>query len=430
MPGDVMRSNRECKVREYENSAVCSRDSCAGEAVDVRIPLAAPALGACVARQSVALQPKILILSLPHGAAHQRAAKALREAFAVLRPDARVEVIDTLQHCTAWFRAYYNSYLIPLAIWPGLWRWIESRQHQSESTSPGWVYRRGAQPLFRYLRELAPDVVIATEVGTCELAALYKRESPANFLLVGLELMDFNRAWIQPEVDVFLTTHVDLAAELVAEGASAAKVVTTGQPIDPVFASLPDRRTARDKLGIKQDAVQLLILFGGTGHGNPERILAEVARVRRPHEIVLVTGRNQRLEQRLRKRFGRLPHVRVLGWVDNMQEWMVASDLMISKPGGGTLTEGFACGLPMLAFDPLPGNEERTCRWIEKWGAGIWIQKPEDLAPKIESLLADPAQLADLRHKAGALARPNAARDAALAILELLSRKAQPPPSR
>lgn len=416
------------KWGECKNSGPFSKDRCAGEVIDLRILLAAPAFHAFVAGQSVALQPKILILSLPHGAAHQRAAKALREAFAALRPDARVEVIDTLQHCTAWFRAYYNSYLIPLAIWPGLWRYIESRQHLAEYTTPGWAYRRGAQPLFRYLRDFAPDVVIATEVGTCELAALYKRESHTNFLLVGLELMDFNRAWIQPEVDLFLTTHVDLAAELVAEGASAAKVVTTGQPIDPLFASLPDRRTARDRLGIKQDALQLLILFGGTGHGNPERILAEVARVQHPHEIVLVTGRNQRLEKRLRKRFGNLPHVRVLGWVDNIQEWMVASDLMISKPGGGTLTEGFACGLPMLAFDPLPGNEERTCRWIEKWGAGIWIEKPEDLASKIQSLLADPAQLAALRHEAAALARPYAARDGALATLEFLSRKGQPPP--
>ena len=370
------------------------------------------------------LQPRILILSLPHGAAHQRAAKALRKAFAAIRPEAQVEVIDTLQHSTAWFRAYYNSYLIPLAVWPRLWRYIESRQQQSESTNPGWIYRYGARPLFRFMREFAPDVVIATEVGTCELAAMHKRESRSSYLLVGLELMDFNRAWIQPEVDLFLTTHVDLAAELVAEGADAAKVVTTGQPVDPVFASLPDRPTARQQLGIKQDALQILILFGGTGHGNPERILAELAKVNHPQQIVMVTGRNQRLEKRLRKRYGSLPHMRVLGWVDNMQDWMVASDLMISKPGGGTLTEGFACGLPMLAFDPLPGNEERTCRWIEKWGAGNWIQKAEDLAPRIESLLADPAQIAALRRKAGELARPFAARDGALAVLDLLAKKA------
>jgi processive 1,2-diacylglycerol beta-glucosyltransferase len=170
-----------------------------------------------------------------------------------------------------------------------------------------------------------------------------------------------------------------------------------------------------------------LILFGGTGYGNPERILAEVAEVQRPHQIVLVTGRNQRLEKRLRQELGSLPHVRVLGWVDNIQEWMVASDLMISKPGGGTLNEGFACSLPMLAFDPLPGNEERTCRWIERWGAGVWIKRTEDLAPRIQSLLGDPAQLAALRHQAGALGRPHAARDGALAILDFLSRSAQPP---
>lgn len=371
----------------------------------------------------MSLLPKIVILSLPHGAAHQRAAKALREAFADVEPGAHVEVIDALEHCTVWFRAYYNSYLIPLTFWPSLWRWIESLQHRSNSTSPGWIFRQGARPLFRYLREFEPDVVIATEVGTCELAAIYKRESGATYLLAGLELMDFNRAWIQPEVDLFLTTHVDLAAQLVAEGAPASKVVTTGQPIDPLFASLPDRRVTRDKLDIPQDTLQILILFGGAGYGNPERILAEVAKVKHPHRVVLVTGRNPRMEELLRGLCARLPQVRVLGWVDNMQEWMVASDLMISKPGGGTLNEGFACGLPMLAFDPLPGNEERTCRWIEKWGAGIWIKKAEDLAPRLQALLSDPAKLAGLRRQAGALARPYAARDAALAVLELLSRR-------
>jgi processive 1,2-diacylglycerol beta-glucosyltransferase len=372
----------------------------------------------------VSSHPRILILAMPHGAAHQRAAQALREAFAMLEPDAEVAVIDTLRHCSPWFRAYYNSYLIPLAIWPGLWRWIENRQHQAASTSPGWIYRQGAKPLFRYLRNFAPDVVIATEVGTCELAALYKREANANLSLVGLELMDFNRAWVQPEADLFLTTHVDLAAELVAAGAPATKVVTTGQPIDPVFTSLPDRRQARQRLGIKDEVVQILVLFGGTGHGNPQRILAELAKVKHPHEVVFVTGRNHRLERRLRQQLGGFPHVRVLGWVDNMQEWMVASDLMISKPGGSTLNEGFACALPMLAFDPLPGNEERTCRWIQKWGAGIFIEKPEDLAARVESLLADRSQLQALRDKAQALARPHAARDGARAVLDLLARKA------
>ena len=123
---------------------------------------------------------------MSQGAAHQRAAFALQKALRNLAPGVQAEVIDTLEHCTAWFRAYYDSYVIPLALWPGLWRWIESKQHQAQSTGPGWLYRKGAQPLCRYLGDFAPDAVIATEVGACELAALCKRQTLARFALVGV----------------------------------------------------------------------------------------------------------------------------------------------------------------------------------------------------------------------------------------------------
>jgi len=355
---------------------------------------------------------------MPHGAAHLRAAEALRQAFAELAPRACTVVLDTLRYCSPWFRAYYNSYLIPLALWPGLWRRIENQQRQGDSTNPLWLYRHGARPLFRFLRDFAPDAVMATEVGTCELAALSKREMQGRFVLAALELMDFNRGWIQPEVDLLLTTHPDLAEEMIAAGAPAAKVITTGQPIDPAFASLPSRSEARRKVGIPDDAVHLLVLLGGAGHGKPELILDELMKVTLPHETAVITGRSRRLENRLRRRAS--PHLRILGWVDNMHEWMAASDLMISKPGGGTLNEGFACGLPMLAFLPLPGNEERTCRWLEQWDAGIYIRNPSELAPAVESLLRNPARLDALRRQARALARPHAARDAARSVLALI----------
>ena len=364
-------------------------------------------------------QPKVLILTLTHGAAHQRAAKALRQALLDLRPGAVVEVIDTLAHCRRWFKAYYDSYLIPLRYWPRLWGWIESIQHQSDSTGPGWLYRKGARPLFRFINEYAPDVVVATEVGTCELAVLHKRESHADFLLAGLELMDFNRAWIQPEVDLYLTTHPDLTEELQAAGAPAEKITTTGQPIDLNFASLPDRAAARAHLGINKDARLLLVLFGGAGFGKPERIFEELGKVRQPFDAVLIAGRNRKLEARLEEMCRDVARCRALGWVDNIQEWMAASDLMIGKPGGATLMEGAACGLPLLAFDPLPGNEERTCRWIEKWGAGRWVKSPQELSQVVERLLSSPQELAELQAKARALSRPYAARDAARAVLAL-----------
>jgi processive 1,2-diacylglycerol beta-glucosyltransferase len=250
-------------------------------------------------------------------------------------------------------------------------------------------------------------------------------ESKAHFKLAGLELMDFNQAWIQPEVDLYLCTHEDLATELAAAGAPSAKIVTCGQPIDLSFSRLPDRNAARTRLGLESADPVLLVLFGGAGFGSPRRILQEIKRVQRPVRTVVISGRNPRLEEQARRLCRQIPGCRVLGWVDNMQEWMAAADFMVSKPGGATLAEGFACGIPMLAVDPLPGNEQRTCQWIEKWGAGLWVRTPEDLAPTIERLLQNPAEARLLQEKARALARPRAAYEAASAILRLIQPGAQ-----
>lgn len=363
--------------------------------------------------------PKILILTVPHGASHQRASNALRTALLEMKPDITVEVADALDRCTRWFRAYYNSYEIPLKYWPALWRWIENLQDRKGATSPGWLNRRGARPLFKFIEEFDPDVVVATEVGMCELAALHKRESGARYRLAGLELMDFHPGWVLPEVDLLIATHEDLAAELVGAGAPAAKVVTTGQPIQPAFIAPPTLNSARVKLGLDLEIPVLLILFGGAGLGKPRRVLKEIKKLDKPYQVVFITGRNRRMEKEIRKHGRELPHVCVLGWVENMHEWMAAASLLVSKPGGSTLTEAFSCGLPMLAYDPHPGNEVKTCGWIEKWKVGIWIRRAEDLAPTLERLLDYPEELAQLRERALALARPRAAYDAAEAILNL-----------
>ncbi len=365
-------------------------------------------------------KPKILILSVSHGAGHQRAADALRKALQEIQSDAVVDVLDALAYCTRWFRNYYNSYHIPLRYCPALWGWIEKVQHDHPSTGPRWLYRRGGEPLFQFIQAYGPDIVIATEVGMCELAALLKREAHARFHLVGICLMNVYRAWAKPEVDLYPVAPGDLAAQLKATGVPPAKILPCGTPIDPSFAVPRNRTTARTRLGVESDFPLLLILFGGTGFGKPRRILAELNKVKQPLEVVFITGRNQRLEQDVYHLCrGRL-RTRVFGWVDNMHEWMAAADLLVSKPAGVTVFEAITSGLPLLAFDPLPGDENRNCHLVQQWQVGVWVKHPADLASTVDRLLTNREELQLLRKRALELARPHAARDAAEAILKLV----------
>ncbi|MGH9327367.1 MAG: MGDG synthase family glycosyltransferase [Terriglobia bacterium] len=374
--------------------------------------------------------PKILILTVSHGAAHRRAGEALRAAFEEIQPASQIEVIDALKLCARWFHAYYDSYIIPLRYWPGLWRWLESYQHRQPSTGPGWLYRAGSQPLRRYLQAENPDIVIATEVGTCELVTFAKRSTSARFFLTALELMDFNRAWVQPEIDFYPVVHPDLGEELAQSGAPREKILACGMPIHPAFSRLPERDSTRLRLGLRGDLPLLLVLFGGTGFGNPGQIVRELKKVQTPLQMAFVSGRNSALEKELRRLLAGVPNACVLGWVDKMHEWMVAADLLLSKPGGASVMEAAACRLPLLAFDPLPGNEERTCRWLEKWQIGVWLRSSAEIAPVVERLLTNREEQDLLARRAGALARPRAAFDVAAEILKRWSLLSCPSDSR
>ena len=99
---------------------------------------------------------RVLILTLHHGSTHVRLAGALEKALRDLRPNLQVQVVDAIEHCALWFRAYYNACAIPLKYWPGLWGFIEARQFKSETTGPWWLYRMGARITAQAILNLYP----------------------------------------------------------------------------------------------------------------------------------------------------------------------------------------------------------------------------------------------------------------------------------
>jgi len=365
-------------------------------------------------------RPRVLILTLHHGSTHVRISRALEKALLHLRPNLKVEVVDALAHCAPWFRAYYNSYEIPLKYWPGLWDYIERHQHEGETSGPWWLYRLGARPLFRYIEAFAPDVVAATEVGLGEIAVIHKRVFGVRYSLVGMQTFAYERPWAQPEVDLFVSYPGEVAAQIRSLGVPPERILECGVPVDPAFGSCANRSALRARLGLQQDLPVLLVNFGGSGKGKPREVVSELQKVQQPFQVVFISRRDESLREELLRLSARMAHARVLSWVDNMHEWMAAADLLLSRAGGGIVAESLNCGLPILVFDAPPGNERRFCQLIEEcWHTGYWVKRPGELATRIDHLLRQTEELEQLRSNALRHAYPDAARIAAEAILHL-----------
>ena len=313
-----------------------------------------------------------------------------------------------------------DQYVLDRMLFRSLCALLPKRERRSsENTALGrlalikWGWSRLARRLQTRLQAFSPDVVIATQMGPAALLSFVKKRDGLNVPLIGV-LTDFgvHDLWIQPGIDRYCVAH----DSIVRCGAAIerSRMSVTGIPLMPGFKYPPNVRQARRQLGLRQDVPVVLVPGGGLGLGVDAvtaRLLASVTRV----QVVVLAGRNASVRSALDPLVTRYPgRLSIWDWTEEAEVFIRAADVVIGKPGGLTVAEVLACGRPLLATRSLRGQEGFNVGFLEKHGVGHLVSE-NDLVAGIESLLANPDELARIQHRAWTLGR----RDGASRIAEL-----------
>ena len=345
----------------------------------------------------------VLILTIANGAGHTRVAEAIAQAIRADDSATPVSIVDVADYMSFATRmTHVTIYLWLVRVTPRLWGYIDRYQKRQAHTSPEWYYRRGCRRLFDLVGRLRPRALLATEVGCVEIAALVKRDLGLQVPLVAVNgEYDADRAWVQQEVDVYSVPTAEAAAELRAHGAPHARVREWGVPVGAEFgAGTRDRARAQVCRGLGLNGELPIVLVGGgsEGLGRPDLVVRRLLDLTQVSpQIVVLTGRNARLEQRCRRIALEAPdRVRVMGWTPQVAELMSAADLMVSKPGH-TFDEAIASGLPLVSLPPPPGSECVQYRLLDEWNVGRGVRDLDELATVLTQLLRDADHLAALR---------------------------------
>ena len=109
----------------------------------------------------------------------------------------------------------------------------------------------------------------------------------------------------------------------------------------------------------------------------------------------------------------------MFSFVDNIDEMMDASDCLITKPGGLTVSEALAKELPMILLSPIPGHEERNVEFLLNGGMAMRATKTFPVDEVIYQLFSTPERIRLMEDSIRLYHKPHASDDIAEFVLSL-----------
>jgi processive 1,2-diacylglycerol beta-glucosyltransferase len=345
---------------------------------------------------------KILVLTAATGGGHLRAASAI-ERYIRDNTDYEVQTVDTLKAVGRFLdKTVCDSYLFMAKKIPALFGRLY-RQTNKQNTFSEMVPRLSglfSSLLLPSIENSGADVIISTHPFATEMVSELKEDRMLNLPLICL-LTDYgvHRAWVADHVDAYVVASEDMIPELIQFGVPEEKIHPFGIPVHDVFFDKEDRDMLLRSLQMDPELPTLLFMAGSFGVSNIIKLYRDLANTKVKMQIIVITGRNKKLFEAFEKEIqeNKAIPTHLVYFTTEVEKYMHASDLLVTKPGGLTVSEALACNLPMAVFDAIPGQEEDNANFLKVHDMGVRLQKDSDFADQISSLLQEKKRLQEMR---------------------------------
>ena len=399
----------------------------------------------------------IVIMAAATGGGHNRAAGALRDYIERTDPDAKVTVMDAIEECSALLNnIVVKGYKAAVTLTPGFFGLL---YRAADKPSPlaeliNLVYSQCSKKLLPVIEDLKPDVVISCHAFTAGLLSYMKTKMNYRVPLISI-ITDFipHLSYITEGVDAYITAS-QKGKDMLAETYQVPpeKAYFYGHPVYDKFYEGNGRPRAEvlAELGLDPEKLTVLVMAGSFGVTDILKIYEKLVNIDVDYQLIVITGKNRKLYDAFQKMLGtesefttdedpeqlidvpddsavrrlytdeeqkkssvfqrttvnRKP-TKLFFFIDNVEDYMHASDLIITKPGGLTTSESIASALPMAVFQAYPGQEEQNAEVLSENGICITLGKGDAVTEQVSELLHHPERLQQMRENCRRYVRKN-----------------------
>ena len=395
------------------------------------------------------MSKKVLIMSASTGGGHNRAALAIKEELENRTIDGtpiQCEIVDSLKLVNNTMdkvisRGYEKSAIYTPKAYGSVYRLSETNLVSRNEFKGNPLTSLMAKKFRHLLNDSKPDLIIGTHpfpmialstlkkhntLNSLSLSETFSRSSKVDIPPMISVLTDYttHSTWIQNEIDYYIVGHKYVKELLVYEGVNKDKVKDFGIPVEKSFMQHRDRKTVLNELGLECNKLTVLLMGGSFGAGNIKETLEELLTVDRDFQILIITGRNEHLKDKLSKMLNSTTHdknICLLGYTNKMNDILASIDVLISKPGGLTTTEALLSDVPMIVPYFIPGQEEENLDFLTNCGAALRTTKKYSLPVLLKVLIDDPSRLDMLKENIKSIKKFNSAINISDLVADILS---------
>lgn len=363
--------------------------------------------------------PRIMILYASYGDGHYRASQAIEASFRskglqdIVLMDLLAEAHPLLNELTKFV------YLSSFKTMPSLYGWAYNltRNLDPETALLRLLNSLGAGKLKKSMTDHRPDLVIHT-FPQLALPVIVNKLGLSLPLVNIMTDFDVHTRWIHSGIDRYYVATEDMKGEMIARGVPEERILVSGIPLNRDFLAAESRKPEVDQ-NKKPDKKNILLMAGAYGVLQGNRDICDKLLSGGRYRILAVCGRNEELYRGLKAAFSDSPDIHIYGYVNDVARLMLASDCIITKPGGITLSESLACRLPIFLYRPVPGQELNNAKYLQDKGIAFIAHDTNSLVREMDALFRGEERLSRVIANIENLRKPEAAE---VIVNDILSR--------
>ena len=339
---------------------------------------------------------KTLILTTSTGEGHNQAAKSISTTF----EKSGYEVIshDFLTNNSILLtQLFVKGFEISASFFPQAYGFAyKLTDNHFTNKILSLVFSFTKRKIKKLINETNPDIILITHPFAVNIIGSLKRKGLNIPVIVIVTDFKSHSTYIDKNMDAYITASEDTKLYLSKRGIDSNRIFSYGIPIkDEFFETRLDIKSSKN-----DDYFNILLMGGSMGLKNISYVLKELINNSNKLRITVVCGKNEKLKESLLKEYNhniKNKKLHILGFSKDIDSLMEYSDLIISKPGGLTVTEAITKKLPLLIPFAIPGQETQNVEFLTSNGCALYIDNLLEINLIIDNLISNPKELEKMR---------------------------------